>query len=142
MPSKSLGHRGRRGEREGNKGGCWSHDSTEGGEVTARVNCRLMTAGPLVVPAREEQTVALLSKCDIFRTVRTLGPDCRASLVGRGHLGVKYTEMKMKGGKRERVQVICYSLVNEGENTDKMKRGYREGGGCGAGLRCKNHDPR
>lgn len=43
-------------------------DSTESVEVTVRVNCRLMTAGPLEVPANEEQTAALLSKCDIFRT--------------------------------------------------------------------------
>jgi hypothetical protein len=75
-------------------------DSTEGVEVTVRVNCRLMTAGPLEVPANEEQTVALLSKCDIFRTFITLSPDCRASLVRKGHLGVKYIEMKMKENKK------------------------------------------
>lgn len=53
------------------------------------------------VLGNKEQTAALLSKCDIFRTVTTLSPDCKVSLVRNGHLGVEHIAIRIKEKKRK-----------------------------------------
>jgi hypothetical protein len=55
-----------------------------------------MMAGLLEVLGNKEQATALLSKCDIFRTVIILSLDCRISLVSDGPFRVKHIERRMK----------------------------------------------
>lgn len=59
------------------------------------------------------------SQCDIFRTVRTYSPDCRASCVRNGHLGVKHIAIRIK--EKKTVQVICYSLLNKSETMTTLR---------------------
>lgn len=71
-------------------------------EVTIRVSCRHFVAWTISGAGQKKSRPWLFFlKVTFFSTVITLSPDCRVSLIRKGHLGVKHIEMNERERERE-----------------------------------------